>query len=267
MTYVTQICQMTTTYRLNDQGFLKVTGPDAVKFLQGYTTCDLTRLEELVPKLGAICNLQGRMLSSFFVVKTGNDLILRMQRPLVTTTIDFLKKYIVFSKAELVDATDSLACYGSQVADTALETASNYTLDLGNRFEYWCPAGTPVDAADGPDGWHALEIDAGLAWVTDATSESFLPQMFNYHALDGIDFDKGCYLGQEIVARAQYRGELKRRLHRLESATARPAGTELDCGVVVASAGSHLLAVLSNSEPEAITATFEDGERVTATPC
>ena len=91
--------------------------------------------------------------------------------------------------------------------------------------------------------------------------------MLNYHTLDGIDFDKGCYLGQEIVARAQYRGELKRRLHKLESATERPAGTALDQGIVVASAGSHLLAVLSNSKAEAIPATFEDGESVTAVPC
>ncbi|MEL0066610.1 MAG: folate-binding protein [Gammaproteobacteria bacterium] len=258
---------MTTTYQLSDQGFLRVTGPDAVKFLQGYTTCDLTKLEEPGPKLGAICNLQGRMLSSFFVVKTENDLILRMHRPLVTTTIDFLKKYIVFSKATLVDVTEALVCYGSQNPDADLEAASDYTLDLGNRFEYWCPAETEIDATQDLADWHALEINAGFAWVTIETSESFLPQMLNYHTLDGIDFDKGCYLGQEIVARAQYRGELKRRLHKLESATERPAGTALDQGIVVASAGSHLLAVLSNSKAEAIVATFEDGERVTAVPC
>ena len=93
-------------YQLTDKGFLRIAGPEAVKFLQGYTTCDLTLLEQNATRMGAICNLQGRMVTSFRVLKTGNDLILRMQRPLVKSTLDFLQKYIVFSKADLHDISE-----------------------------------------------------------------------------------------------------------------------------------------------------------------
>ena len=88
---------MTNLYQLTSSGFLKIAGPEAVKFMQGYATCDLTVLDEDASAIGAICNLQGRMVTSFLVLKTTTDLILRMQRPLVKTTMAFLQKYIVFS--------------------------------------------------------------------------------------------------------------------------------------------------------------------------
>ncbi|MBT4161847.1 MAG: hypothetical protein HOC70_12060 [Gammaproteobacteria bacterium] len=189
-----------------------------------------------------------------------------MHRPLIQKTIEFLSKYIVFSKADLFDISDDLACYGSP-GEADIDVGKGFRLALGNRTEFWLPSEQAVDAADDSSPWSDAELEAGIAWVTEATSEEYLPQMFNYHELGGIDFNKGCYLGQEIVARAQYRGELKRRLHRLHSKITRTIGETVSSGMIVSSAPSGLLAVLKNAANEPVTVKFEDGEEVEAIPC
>ena len=255
---------MTTLYHLSDTGLLCITGTDAIKFMQGYVTCDLTKLRDGGRTIGAVCNLQGRMLTSFLALRSGQDLWFRMQRSLVPSTLEFLKKYIVFSKAELHDISDSYVCYGS--LDHSTETLSDgFIIELHNRKEIWSPSVFSAETNIGP--WQDAEYSAGIAWVSETSQAEYLPQMFNYHNQDGIDFEKGCYLGQEIIARAQYRGELKRRLHRLTSAKARDIGEELDCGSVVATAPSGQLAVLKNTTNQPITAKFKDGECVEAKPC
>ena len=252
-----------TTYRLDHFGFLKVTGKDAVSFLQGYTTCNLDLPDEQSVQLGAICNLQGRMLTSFLVIRKGTDLLLRMERPLVEKTITFLDKYIVFSKAELRDMSASLHCFGrleiSESEAAVNRQGSDITISLGNRSELWQP-GDIADAVAVDHHWVDREIEQGIAWVNDSTSGKFLPQMFAYHELGGIDFDKGCYLGQEIVARMQYRGELKRRLHRTEKPV-----SELESGDVIATGSRHSLVVLNNTSGDEIEVASGDGS-VTATP-
>ena len=120
-------------------GLLCITGTDAIKFMQGYVTCDLTKLQDGDTAIGAVCNLQGRMLTSFlaFAVwprRRGSE----MQRSLVPSTLEFLKKYIVFSKAELHDNSDSYVCYGS--LDHSTETLSDgFIIELHNRKEIWSP--------------------------------------------------------------------------------------------------------------------------------
>lgn len=253
----------TPVYRLNQFGFLKISGKDAIKFLQGYTTCDLDALTETSVQLGAICNLQGRMLTSFLVVRQETDLILRMDRSLIEKTMQFLNKYIVFSKAELHDISDSYRCFGH--AETEEESYSmsvnddTFTIHLGNRREVWQTPDVD-DAIEAPAAWHDLEIAQGITWVTEATSEKFLPQMFAYHVLGGIDFNKGCYLGQEIVARMQYRGELKRRLHRVSAVV-----NEVESGDVVATGSNASLVILNNSSDEATTV-IADNETLDAIP-
>lgn len=248
------------TYRLAQFGFLKVTGKDAISFIQGYTTCDLDALTGSSVQLGAICNLQGRMLTSFLVIREGDDLILRMHRSLVEDTMQFLNKYIVFSKAELQDISDELRCFGSPGVsdsdDPVSKNDSGISINLGNRREIWQSLDID-DAVPADDEWQDLEIAAGIAWVNDSTSEQFLPQLFAYHLLGGIDFNKGCYLGQEIVARMQYRGELKRRLHR----TSRTVSE----GDIVASGSTDCLVILNNTTDESIEVAGTGGS-VTAVP-
>lgn len=266
---------MSRSCSLDHFGFLSVSGKDAVKFLQGYTTCDLHSLTPTHAQLGAICNLQGRMLTSFLIAKHDNDLLLRMDRALIGKTIDFLSKYIVFSKAELKDVSESLRCIGLLDCEpspiySCQSTEEGIEIGLGQRREKWVPVAGEIEPSATLSDWSRAEIDAGFAWVTSATTEQFLPQMFNYHQLRGVDFEKGCYLGQEIVARMQYRGELKRRLHSLTSEISRMTGQSLSGGMIVASSMTspdcQLLAVLQNPEADEIQVRFEDGEETVARP-
>jgi tRNA-modifying protein YgfZ len=234
-------------------GFLAVTGKDATSFLQGYTTCDVDKLDE-THSLGAICNLQGRMLTNFRIAETNDGLILRMNRGLVQTTKDFLAKYIVFSKATLVDVSDQWHCYGITGSRPAAEAGQILLSVDDDRFEIWCQS--ELQSTSDATQWDVMECRQGLAWLEQATAEQYLPQMFDLHALNAIDFDKGCYLGQEIVARAQYRGELKRRLHRGHTETELTVGMQLfndderGIGEIVAAAGDAALAVLKISADE-----------------
>lgn len=221
---------MATVARLDNFGFLAVTGKDAQKFLQGYVTCDMDDVTPDKSAIGAICNLQGRMVTSFRIAATDDGYLLRMARELVPATMEFLQKYIVFSKAEMDDRSDTVHCFACTGAITGFPEGryDAAPLDGGlvvrvsgeNRFEVWTvqpdwlpQEGEPME----PAAWRSWEIEAGIAWVTSATSEQFIPQMLAYHTLGGVAFDKGCYLGQEIVARMQYRGALTRHLYRGKS--------------------------------------------------
>ena len=235
---------------LPSRGFLCLSGKDALTFLQGYATCDLAALDHEPRALpGAICNIKGRMLTSFLVAREGEDLLLRMHRPLVALTLDFLAKYIVFSKASMRDASDDWHCYGElggaeRPAFALAQAEGALRISLGYGEEVWSQKPLPADADEAP--WQAREVAEGMAWVQEATSERFLPQMFNYHNLGAVDFDKGCYLGQEVVARAQYRGQLKRQLQPVAVAGAQP-GDACEGGVIVAASKDRALAVVAQA--------------------
>ena len=257
--------------QLDHFGFLKISGVDAVTFLQGYTTCDLAALKDDAAQLGAICNIQGRMLTSFIVIRQKQDLVLRMHQSLIPKTIAFLTKYIVFSKAELADISENLRCYGALNPESTpsespypMETDNGtITIDLGNRKEQWTRSKQTAETTDMIEEWSDAELEAGVVWIDEKSCEKHLPQTLNYHQLGGISFTKGCYLGQEIVARMQYRGELKKRLHRIES---RAQGRDLVSGNIVVTGSLTCLAVLSNPTGEPVIVTWDDGSANTATP-
>jgi len=274
---------------LKQFGFLSITGKDAITFLQGYATCDLDHLSSNQAGLGAICNLQGRMVASFRVVKLADGLLLRIHRDLVDKTSKFLGKYIVFSKAKMSDMSEIYACYGvigdvpgkqlPQINDVEMKN-SNIVVKVsqtGPRFEIWAQQAVEnTDNAFTVQIWQQAEINDGFAWVDAANSDEHIPQMFNYHNIGGIDFEKGCYLGQEIIARLEYRGKLKRKLHRGEAASKVSSGDLLlsDKGkslgtvVNVAHVDSRypILAVLQNAGGDAIRANLEKGESILFSP-
>lgn len=220
---------MTSITKLDEFGFLSITGKDALTFTQGYTTCDMDQLNQNQAALGAMCNLQGRMINSFRSVPADDGILLRMDEGLVEPTRDFLKKYILLSKAESRNDSDTWQCFGVRGDGWAdlpgtvgefVEEDGHYIIrvaDSGPRFEVWTQQPLTVfenmEQATKAD-WYRHEIEDGLAWVTGTTADTFIPQMFNYDQLGGISFNKGCYLGQEIVARMQHRGQVKRRLYR-----------------------------------------------------
>ncbi|QJP94355.1 CAF17-like 4Fe-4S cluster assembly/insertion protein YgfZ [Pseudomonas fluorescens] len=226
---------------LSHEGVLAVRGADAGKFLQGQLTCNINYLSDERASLGARCTQKGRMQSSFRIVLEGDGVLLAMAGELLEPQLADLKKYAVFSKSKLTDESESWARFGLEHGDAAL---SSLGLELSadtdsvvrhegliairvspDRAELWAPA----DQADAIKGklsaqlteaelnqWLLGQIRAGIGQVMPGTRELFIPQMLNLQAVGGVSFKKGCYTGQEIVARMQYLGKLKRRLYRVQ---------------------------------------------------
>mgnify|MGYP006163063687 CR=1 FL=1 len=225
---------------LSHEGVLAVRGPDANKFLQGQVTCNLNYLSDSYSSLGARCTPKGRMQSSFRILSVSDGYLLAMASDLLDAQLTDLKKYAVFSKSKLTDesqdwlriglngADDILRSLGLELAATADSVARRddlLALRLSDgRAELWIPAGqaTAVQAQvasqlpEAPlNDWLLAQVRAGIGQVVGSTRELFIPQMINLQAVGGVSFKKGCYTGQEIVARMQYLGKLKRRLQRL----------------------------------------------------
>jgi tRNA-modifying protein YgfZ len=255
-----RILAMNNVIPLTDFGFLAITGRDALKFLQGYTTCDLAEVLPGKAGLGATCNIQGRMLSNYRIAAIDQGYLLRMHKSLVAPTRAFLNKYIVFSKAVLVDVSADYECFGvlGDMADTLNDNPLDAAAPCINirinskvpRFECWCPAGQPRPSTIAASAWLLAELDDGYVWLDASSSEEFIPQMLNLQHLGGVSFKKGCYLGQEIVARMQYRGEIKRKLYRGSSPVAVAVTDKLygptanTAGRVVSCVGQQFLAVI-----------------------
>ncbi|AYC33927.1 folate-binding protein [Pseudomonas cavernae] len=270
---------------LSHEGILAVRGPDAGKFLQGQLTCNLNYLNDSTASLGARCNVKGRMLSSFRILSESDGYLLAMASELLEPQLNELKKYAVFSKASLADESQAWVRFGLAGGDGALLSLG---LDLPHqsdqvarhnellairlsdgRVELWAPAGAADTvkarlAAQLPEAplndWLLAQIRAGIGQVLGTTRELFIPQMINLQAVGGVSFKKGCYTGQEIVARMQYLGKLKRRLYRL-SLTAdelpQPAA-ELFSPVHRSSVGEVVVAARSASAIELLAVLQED---------
>ena len=273
---------------LSHEGVLAVRGSDAGKFLQGQLTCNINYLDQEHAGLGARCMVKGRMQSSFRIVPEGNGFLLAMAAELVEPQLADLKKYAVFSKATLTDESQSWSRFGVQRGEEALQTLGLSVPEAdgatcrhegliavrasAERVELWVPA-EQADAVRGQlgdtlsegslDDWLLGQVRAGIGQVMGPTREMFIPQMINLQAVGGVSFKKGCYTGQEIVARMQYLGKLKRRQYRLslEDGRAPAPGSEIfspvhasSVGEVVIAAnterGCELLAVLSADSVE-----------------
>lgn len=214
---------------------LQVSGPDAIKFLQGQVTCDLRRLEQQDHLLGSHCNAKGRMISSFTLATCGSEgqLGLRLRANLADKALAALRKYIVFSKARVDFASlapmtilgplnhlpfANLPAPGKSLllGDTVLLRHAEEHLEIWTQEatveQFWQQL-TPTCELASDAELERLWVERGLAEVQEASSEEFVPQMFNYHLIDGVSFKKGCYTGQEIIARMQYRGQLKKHTH------------------------------------------------------
>jgi folate-binding protein YgfZ len=262
---------------LSHEGVLAVRGVDASKFLQGQLTCNLDYLSEAKATLGARCTQKGRMQSSFRILLEGDGVLLAMASELIEAQLLDLKKYAVFSKSKLTDESASWVRFGLSHGDAALASLG---LELPQdtdsvvrandliairvspaRAELWVRAEQAHDirnllAAQLPEGslndWLLGQIRAGIGQVFGQTREEFIPQMINLQAVGGVSFKKGCYTGQEIVARMQYLGKLKRRLYRLtlaDNGVPEP-GIELFSPVHASSAGNVVLAARTGSGVE-----------------
>lgn len=228
---------------LSHFALVEVTGEDATDFLQGQFSNDVRRVTEEHSQLSSHCTPKGRVLVSFRLFSRDGAYYLRLAQGLLEPALKRLRMYVLRSKVALEDRSDELARFGisgpdaqallqSALPEVPADVDASVTTDgvtliripgLKPRYEvYGVPArlqplwtqlaekARPV----GEDAWQLLDIHAGIPTVLPETTEAFVPQMINLHAIDGVSFRKGCYPGQEVVARMQYLGKLKRRMYR-----------------------------------------------------
>jgi folate-binding protein YgfZ len=204
---------------LPDLGALAVRGADAERFLQGQLSNDMKHLASKPSVLAGYHNPLGRTIAILRLVRRAPEEILAiLPRELAATVAGRLAKFVLRAKVAIEDVSESLRIDGLlAVADAPPASTTATLIHIGTAPERWLR----ITAADGgaPAGgerqaWRRLDVAGGEPQVYAATSEQFVAQMLNLDALGAIAFDKGCYTGQEVIARAHYRGRVKRRMQR-----------------------------------------------------
>ncbi len=234
-------------YPLHHYGLIDISGPDASKFLQGQLTADVDALTAGNSTLSAHCDPKGRMHSSFTLhCVTDDHYLLHMPLAVIPIALAALNKYAVFSKATLVDLSEDYAAFASSklndqqqlliTDDDSFTLCANIISEESTHKEainnigliHWVKRTAAnkfvqqINSASNPPHWRGAAqweyrlIDAGIGFVQLQTVGEFIPQMLNFDYLNGISFTKGCYTGQEIIARLKYRGQVKRRCYGIE---------------------------------------------------
>lgn len=231
--------------KLTHLGVIRVEGDDAAKFLHGQLTQDFSLLGLDQARLAAFCSSKGRMQATFIGFKRNpTDLLLVCSRDLLGTTLKRLSMFVMRAKAKLTDASDAFSVYG--LAGNAIQSAPssaawaltrlgetlvvNLYPSHGMARQLWvAPAEAPPPTGEALelDSWLWSEVRSGVATLSQPLFEAFVPQMLNYESVGGVNFKKGCYPGQEVVARSQFRGTLKRRAFVVHCDTALNAGQEI----------------------------------------
>lgn len=209
--------QQSTLTPLTHLGCLRVSGIDAAKFLQGQLSCDVNAVSRKQPSLGILANLKGRAIATFRLHLLDDVFYLEMPYECLTLTLETLKKYAVFSKVEIA-IDDTYRLYGTMHIEPTALTADYATCIDQAQLRYLLfsqqPITTPYPVMPSTF-WRYCDIEAGLPSVFKTTQECFLPHRINYHELGGLSFNKGCYVGQEVIARMHYRATLKHHLYHL----------------------------------------------------
>lgn len=234
---------------LPDWAVLRVQGSDAATFLHSQLSTDFKRLSATQARFGAYCTPQGRMLASFIgVLAAPEEIWLACSADVLASVQKRLSMFVLRSKVTLQHATDihvmgwvspTEVTEATEAAAAPLGLATTWASQgqddgvavrlpdaLGQARGLWLTR-TPEAQTLDPALWAWLEVHSGVAPVTAATSGLFVPQMLNYDQVGGVDFKKGCYPGQEIVARTHYLGKVKRRAYVIEADTALKVGQPL----------------------------------------
>jgi folate-binding protein YgfZ len=238
---------------LSDWGVIRAAGDEARSFLHGQLTQDTLHLEAGSARLAGYCSPKGRLLASFVVWRRApEEVFLACSADLLPATLKRLSMFVLRAKCKLTNASADVALWGlaGDAATAWLGASAPASVwgrsDVGAavvirlpdaviddravvRYLWAASAAEPAPALPVLDAeaWRWLEVHSGVVRITAATSEHFVPQMVNLELVGGVNFQKGCYPGQEIVARSQYRGTLKRRAFIVESASTLAPGQEV----------------------------------------
>ncbi|MCV6636455.1 folate-binding protein YgfZ [Candidatus Albibeggiatoa sp. nov. NOAA] len=224
---------------------IKASGSEAQTFLQGQLTNDIRQVIPSKAQLSAWCSPKGRMLVSFYICQRHDDYYLFLPKDSMEAVFKRLKMFVLRADVQLEDVSDKIVCMGvagqnstqllqnlelaipesELFASTLREGLTIINLPAGSSPRYWIihddvelmqtlwtklsASATPI----GRDAWELLDILAAVPTINTKLSEEFVPQMTNWQALGGLNFKKGCYTGQEVVARMKYLGSLKRRMY------------------------------------------------------
>jgi len=231
-------------------GVIQAQGEEAANFLHNQLTNDVLLLPVGQARLAAFCNAKGRMQASFVLVKTAPDTVLLvLPQELLAQTLKRLSMFVLRAKVKMTDASTQWQAFGllgdsarAVVGDAApwqtVVQGSAHAVALypavlddarQHRALWLAPQGQAAPA--GPqlplDTWLWGDVLSAVPLLGQAVFEAFVPQMLNYESVGGVNFKKGCYPGQEVVARSQFRGTLKRRMARVHSPVALIAGQDV----------------------------------------
>lgn len=225
-------------YNLTHFAGIAVTGEDAAKFLQGQLTCNINDINETKTSIAAFCNPKGRVISTLLVIKTEAGFLLLLPNSLQDKVLKKLQMYVLRSKVQLSDQSNFQTINGLSTpnpinnitlpSDDFACSRSEHLICIKLPSEH--PRHILIAESEQPitpkleslrlgsvDEWRFQDISAGIPWFEIDQTEQFIPQMLNIDHLGGISFNKGCYTGQEIVARTHFLGKAKRQLFLGES--------------------------------------------------
>jgi tRNA-modifying protein YgfZ len=239
---------------LTHWGVIRALGADAATFLHGQLTNDIQQLALGQAKQAGYCSAKGRLLATFIVWRESEEeLLLVCDRSVLDNTLKRLSMFVLRAKCKLSDVTTDRPLWGLWGAaqargDNTLSAMAAWSVDDGSDANapasivrltdaagqwraLWVGRGASAAAAQQANAplseWQGLQVASGLPMVEEATVDQFVPQMINYELIDGVNFQKGCYPGQEVVARSQYRSTAKRRMFLFQTAGPATAGTEV----------------------------------------
>ena len=236
----------------SERGLIKVSGDDAETFLQNQLTNDIRNVTESNHQASAWCSPKGRIIANFQIFKKQGDFYLALSADLIPHVLKKLRMYVMMSKVTIEDITDSMIHFTfagknvdklmsdflditlnkdenvihhetitllhSSLSDSDVARFDTFVDDLEQAKSLWNQCREVAIPVSG-SGTKYLNITAGKPEISVASTEAWIPQMVNYIQVDGVDFKKGCYPGQEVVARLNYLGKTKRRMYRVEIET------------------------------------------------
>ena len=237
------------TEKLEHLGIVEIKGGDSAEFLQGQMTQDIYSIEDSEATLTSVLNPQGRIISTAFVFKWGESFILMVSNEVLDKLIAWLSRFILRSEVEITKLEDSIFGLNQENAKKLCNILNVETKDIGFESDESCLKTIEADDERAflisksenllddlsistltTKDWKMSDINAGIPIIYGENIEKFIPQMVNLDLINGISFSKGCYTGQEIVARVQHKGKVKQRMFRI---TGKASNKKIDPGTAI----------------------------------
>jgi len=252
------------TKKLDHLGIIELQGSDSAEFLQGQMTQDIYSIEDSKASVTSILNPQGRIVSTAFVFKWGKSLILIVNNEVRDKLIAWLGRFILRSKVEITKSEDSIFGLNQEHAKKLCSVLNEEAKNIDFESDELCLKIIDADeervllvtksknflddfsiSTLSTKDWKMADINVGIPIIYKENIEKFIPQMVNLHLINGISFSKGCYTGQEIVARVQHKGKVKQRMFHI---TGRASNKKIDPGTAILFADTKVGTIIESLE-------------------